>query len=109
MIIRICTFIRSWHAVALPYDECKQYEYQASIGLAITFLIIGLIAAVLAFAGIADTAAGIAKILFLILLVLFVISLNYGRRRATLQTGKSNRKGGDFNELGPNTRQLEAA
>jgi uncharacterized membrane protein YtjA (UPF0391 family) len=34
------------------------------IGLAVTFLVIALIAAVLGFTGIAGTAVGIAKILF---------------------------------------------
>ena len=51
------------------------------IGWAITFLIIALIAAVLGFGGIAGTAVGIAKIIF-VAIVLFVISLIFGRRRA---------------------------
>jgi uncharacterized membrane protein YtjA (UPF0391 family) len=42
---------------------------------ALTFLIIALIAAALGFGGIAGTATGIAKILFFVFLVLFVISL----------------------------------
>jgi len=40
----------------------------------ITFLIIAIAAAVLGFGGIAGSAAGIAKILFGLFLVLFVIS-----------------------------------
>lgn len=48
----------------------------------ITFLIIALVAAVLGFGVIAGTAASIAKVLFLVFLVLFVISLVTGRRRA---------------------------
>ncbi|MCK5931116.1 Protein of unknown function [Fulvimarina manganoxydans] len=52
------------------------------IGWAITFLIIALIAAVLGFGGIAGTAVGIAKIIFFVAIVLFVISLIFGRRRA---------------------------
>ncbi len=47
---------------------------------AITFLIIALIAAVLGFGGIAGTAVGIAKILFVVFLVLFVVALVLGRR-----------------------------
>ena len=47
---------------------------------AITFLVIALIAAVLGFGGIAGTAVGIAKLLFFIFLVLFVIALVFGRR-----------------------------
>ena len=52
------------------------------IGWAITFLIIALIAAVLGFGGIAGTAVGIAKIIFFVAIVLFVIPLIFGRRRA---------------------------
>ena len=48
---------------------------------AITFLIIAIIAAVLGFGGIAVTATGIAKILFVVFLVLFVASLIFGRGR----------------------------
>jgi uncharacterized membrane protein YtjA (UPF0391 family) len=47
---------------------------------AITFLIIALIAAVLGFGGLAGTAVGIAKLLFFVFLVLFVVSLIFGRR-----------------------------
>ena len=47
---------------------------------AITFLIIALIAAVLGFGGIAGTAVGIAKILFFVFIVLFVVSLLFHRR-----------------------------
>lgn len=41
----------------------------------VTFLIIALIAGLLGFGGISMQAAGIAKILFIIFLVLFIISL----------------------------------
>ena len=47
---------------------------------ALTFLIIALIAAVLGFGGIAGTAVGIAKILFFVFLILFIVSLILGRR-----------------------------
>ncbi len=50
------------------------------ISWAITFLIIAIIAGVLGFAGIMTTAVGIAKILCLVFLVLFVVSLIMGRR-----------------------------
>jgi uncharacterized membrane protein YtjA (UPF0391 family) len=49
------------------------------LSYAVTFLIIALIAGVLGFGVIAGTAASIAKILFLIFLVLFVVSLLRGR------------------------------
>ena len=46
----------------------------------VIFLIIALIAAALGFGGIAGTAVGIAKVLFFIFIVLFFISLIFGRR-----------------------------
>ncbi|WAP70160.1 DUF1328 domain-containing protein [Jiella pelagia] len=52
------------------------------IGWAITFLVVALIAAILGFGGIAGTAVGIAKIIFFVAIVLFVLSLIFGRRRA---------------------------
>lgn len=45
------------------------------LSYAITFFIIALIAAVLGFGGIAIAAAGIAKLLFYIFLILFLVSL----------------------------------
>ena len=51
------------------------------LGWAITFLIIALIAAALGFGGIAGTATGIAKILFVVFLVLFLVSLVVPRFR----------------------------
>jgi len=47
---------------------------------AVVFLIIALIAGLFGFGVIASTAAGIAKILFLVFLALFVVSLLMGRR-----------------------------
>jgi uncharacterized membrane protein YtjA (UPF0391 family) len=44
---------------------------------AITFLIIAIVAAVLGFGG---TATGIAKILFVVFLVMFIASFFFGRR-----------------------------
>ena len=46
----------------------------------LTFLVLALIAGVLGFGVIAGTAASIAKILFVVFLVLFVIGLVMGRR-----------------------------
>ncbi|MFY9804038.1 MAG: DUF1328 family protein [Candidatus Acidiferrales bacterium] len=48
---------------------------------ALGFFIIALIAAVLGFGGIAVAAAGIAKILFFIFLVLFLVALVSGLMR----------------------------
>lgn len=44
------------------------------LNLAITLLVLALIAAVLGFGGIAGSMVGIAKILFYVLIVLFLIS-----------------------------------
>jgi uncharacterized membrane protein YtjA (UPF0391 family) len=44
------------------------------IGWAITFLIVALVAAVLGFGGIADFAVDIARIIFVVAIILFVIS-----------------------------------
>lgn len=46
----------------------------------ITFLIIALIAAALGFGGIAGSAAWIAQVLFGLFLILFIISMIFGRR-----------------------------
>ncbi len=50
------------------------------LNYAITFLIIAIIAGVLGFGVVAGTAAMIAKICFVLFLVLFVASLIGGRR-----------------------------
>jgi uncharacterized membrane protein YtjA (UPF0391 family) len=47
---------------------------------AVVFLVIALIAAIFGFGGIAATATGIAKVLFFVFLILFVVSLFMGRR-----------------------------
>lgn len=47
---------------------------------AITFLVIALIAAVLGFGVLAGTAMEIAKILFFVFIVLFIISFFMGRK-----------------------------
>jgi uncharacterized membrane protein YtjA (UPF0391 family) len=50
------------------------FRNEFMIGWAITFLIIALIAAVLGFGGIAGTAIEIAKIIFFVAIVLFLIA-----------------------------------
>jgi uncharacterized membrane protein YtjA (UPF0391 family) len=45
------------------------------LGWTVTFLVIALVAGIFGFGGIAVAAAGIAKILFYIFLILFVASL----------------------------------
>jgi uncharacterized membrane protein YtjA (UPF0391 family) len=51
------------------------------LNLVITLLVIALIAAVLGFGGIAGAAVGIAKIIFYIAIILFLISLITGFAR----------------------------
>ena len=48
---------------------------------ALVFLVIAIIAGILGFTSIAGASIGIAKILFVVFLILFVISLFVGRRR----------------------------
>lgn len=67
-------------------SPCGDPENQevAMLRWALIFLIVAIIAAVFGFGGIATTAAGIAQILFVIFIVLFLASLIYhlisGRR-----------------------------
>ena len=51
---------------------------------AVAFFIIALVAAVFGFGGIASTATGMAQILFVIALVLFIVSLFAGFLRRNL-------------------------
>ena len=47
----------------------------------IIFLVIAFIAAALGFGGVAGTAAGAAKIVFVVGIILFLVSLFMGRKR----------------------------
>ena len=51
------------------------------LGLVLTFLLIAIIAGILGFGIIAGTAALIAKVLFIIFLISFLISLLFHRSR----------------------------
>lgn len=51
------------------------------LGWALTFLVIALIAAVLGFGGIAGTAIEIAKIIFFVAIILFIVSAVIGMVR----------------------------
>ena len=62
-------------------DTFAEYQTQKTmLHYAIVFLIIAIIAGLLGFTSIAGGAYAIAKIVFFIFLVLFVISLVMGRR-----------------------------
>ena len=56
------------------------------LGWAVTFLVIALIAAVLGFGGIADVAVELAKIVFVVALILFAISAIFGFARGRSPT-----------------------
>jgi uncharacterized membrane protein YtjA (UPF0391 family) len=58
---------------AAPLDSSGEEDIMLSWALA--FFVIALLAAILGFGGIAVAAAGIARILFFIFLVLFVVAL----------------------------------
>lgn len=51
--------------------------------LAVAFLVIAIIAAIFGWGGIAGASAGIAKILFVVFLILFAVSFLFGRGTAT--------------------------
>ncbi len=55
------------------------------LGLVVTLLIIALIAAVLGFGGIAGAAVGMAKIIFVVALILFLLSVVFGFARGSFR------------------------
>ena len=59
-----------WHVARKARMERPQM-----LGWALTFLVVALIAAVLGFTTIAGAAMGVAKILFFVFLVLFLVSI----------------------------------
>lgn len=66
-------------AAALLDQGCRgaplDIRRNTMLGWAVTFLVIALIAAALGFGGIAGASVGIAKILFFVFIVLFVIAM----------------------------------
>ena len=56
-------------------DPLPRQEERSMLSWALLFLVLGLVAAVFGFTGIAAASAGIAKIIFFVFLVLLVISL----------------------------------
>jgi uncharacterized membrane protein YtjA (UPF0391 family) len=69
-------------ALVASVEEEKEERRKRNVMLyyAVVFLIVALIAGLFGFGIIASTAAGIAKILFMVFLVLFLVSLLMGRR-----------------------------
>jgi len=64
--------------IARTFLHSKQHEEKNMLHYAVVFLVIALIAAVFGFGGIAASAVGIAKILFVIFIVLAVASFLMG-------------------------------
>ncbi len=52
------------------------------VGWTLTFLVVALLAALLAFTGLAGTAGTIAKALFVIAMLVFVLALVFSRKRS---------------------------
>ncbi|MBB3112058.1 uncharacterized membrane protein YtjA (UPF0391 family) [Paenibacillus phyllosphaerae] len=48
------------------------------------FFIIAIVAAIFGFGGVVDAASGIAKVLFFVFLILFIVSLFTGRRNSSM-------------------------
>jgi uncharacterized membrane protein YtjA (UPF0391 family) len=67
-------------AAGMPERAGKKERNGDMLSWSITFLVVALIAALLGFSGLAGMAAGFAKVLFAIFLVLFVVSLLFGRK-----------------------------
>jgi len=63
----------------LSEDPIAKRETLAMTRWAIGFLIVALVAAVLAFTGIAASAGGFARTLFIVAVILFLVSLGLGR------------------------------
>jgi uncharacterized membrane protein YtjA (UPF0391 family) len=69
----------------LDQSESKSRSV-AMLGWAVTFLVIALIAAVLGFGGIAGVAIELAKVVFVVALILFVISAIFAFMRGRSPT-----------------------
>jgi uncharacterized membrane protein YtjA (UPF0391 family) len=71
---------------ALMARNSTETRSNAMLGWALTFLIVALIAAVLGFGGIAGFAVEIAKIIFFVAIILFVVSAIFGVMRGRSPT-----------------------
>jgi uncharacterized membrane protein YtjA (UPF0391 family) len=69
------------HGAHITTSQTDRERNLAMLYWSAVFLVIALIAAVLGFGGIAGSAIGIAKILFFVFVVLFVLSLLFGGLR----------------------------
>jgi uncharacterized membrane protein YtjA (UPF0391 family) len=76
----LTAMLRSWQLADLSYINIKFLEDINMFSWALTFLVIGLIAAVFGFTGIAGTATNIAWILFVVGIILAIVFAVAGRR-----------------------------
>jgi uncharacterized membrane protein YtjA (UPF0391 family) len=76
---------KPWHGdcSSVPRKVLSRKEVNTMLSWAVTFLVVGLIAALLGFSGIAGAATQIAWILFVVFLVLALVALIMGRGRGT--------------------------
>jgi uncharacterized membrane protein YtjA (UPF0391 family) len=74
-------------AQLLHGEPCQQafstFKENNMFGWAVTFLLVVIVAGIFGFAGMAGTAAGIAKIVFAVGLIVFLAMLVLGRRPPT--------------------------
>jgi uncharacterized membrane protein YtjA (UPF0391 family) len=66
---------KQWMLVAVVQVAANQCQEDNMLRWALAFFVIAIIAAIFGFAGIAVAAAGIAKLLFFVFLVLFLVTL----------------------------------
>ena len=69
------------HGIAIPNQAFWAGKCRTSVYYAVVFFVIALIAAVLGFGGLAAGAAGIAKLLFFVFLVLAVATFLFNLLR----------------------------
>lgn len=62
----------------MPREKIKNLNNIIMLRWSVTFFVIAIVAAIFGFGGIAAGAASIAKVLFFIFLVLFVLTLVFG-------------------------------
>jgi uncharacterized membrane protein YtjA (UPF0391 family) len=79
-------YLRSSPQIDLVRPRPPKARSVAMLGWALTFLIIALIAAVLGFGGIAGLSVEIAKIIFVVAIILFLISAIFGLLRGRSPT-----------------------
>jgi uncharacterized membrane protein YtjA (UPF0391 family) len=72
-----------WSSGAASRVDCRHHQDEGStmLGWVVTFLVIALIAGLLGFGGIAGASIEIAKIIFFIAIVLFLVSAVVGLAR----------------------------